>query len=160
MEPSDLSIEREDPSSPDGAMLIGELSAELGERYGDDGGGDFEPEEARTPGSAFLVARLDGRPVACGALRPFGLEAPHAVEIRRMYVRPEMRGQHMSRSILAALEKAARASGYTHVRLETGLRQPEAIRLYISAGYSRIPRYGRCVGNPLSACFEKTLGKD
>ena len=43
------------------------------------------------------------------------------------------------------------------VRLETGTRQPEAIRLYESAGYQRIAPYGDFKDSPLSVCFEKSI---
>jgi hypothetical protein len=57
----------------------------------------------------------------------------------------------------AALEERAAADGFVAVRLETGLRQPEALRLYGAAGYARTPAYGPYVGNPLSVCFAKEL---
>ena len=152
-----LSLAGEDPDSPDAALLIRELSKELGDRYEDDGAGAFDAADAKVPRSCFVVARLDGRPVGCGALRPFSPQEPHAAEVKRMYVRPEARGRHIAKEILAHLEKAARGFGYAVVRLETGLRQPEAINLYVKAGYTRIPRYGRYANQPLSACFEKKL---
>lgn len=41
--------------------------------------------------------------------------------------------------------------------LETGTRQPEAIRLYETEGYQSIDCYGEYAGDPLSVCFEKRL---
>jgi ribosomal protein S18 acetylase RimI-like enzyme len=58
---------------------------------------------------------------------------------------------------LTALEKLASQYGYNTLRLETGTRQPEAISLYESFGFHRIPPYGRYVGDPLSLCFEKRV---
>jgi GNAT superfamily N-acetyltransferase len=74
-----------------------------------------------------------------------------------MYVEPAMRRRGISRSILIELEKLARDCGYTVVRLETGLRQPNAIRLYETSGYRRIEPFGRYCDDPLSVCFEKSL---
>ena len=75
-----------------------------------------------------------------------------------MYVRLQERGMGVSTEILRKLEESAGTFGYTTVRLETGLLQPEAIHLYVKAGYTRIARYGIYAKNPMSACFQKTLG--
>lgn len=74
-----------------------------------------------------------------------------------MYVAPEVRGRGVASAILCALEKWAGTRGYRVARLETGLRQPGAIRLYERAGYFPIPRYGHHAGDPLTVCFEKPL---
>jgi putative acetyltransferase len=106
------------------------------------------------PGSAFLIAWVGGRPVGCGALRPM---APGVAEVKRMYVEPDVRGRGIARQLLAALERRAAELGYVGLRLETGLRQVSAMRLYESAGYERIANYGPYLSNPLSACYEKRL---
>jgi ribosomal protein S18 acetylase RimI-like enzyme len=59
--------------------------------------------------------------------------------------------------MLTELERRARNDGYTTVRLETGERQPEAIRLYERCGYHRIPSYGFYAESGQSVCFEKQL---
>jgi hypothetical protein len=58
---------------------------------------------------------------------------------------------------LVDLEDVARRSGYAAIRLETGIRQPEAIRLYESSGYRCIAAYSESVDSPISVCFEKSL---
>jgi GNAT superfamily N-acetyltransferase len=142
--------------SEEALRLIRELSSELGGRYGDDGTGAFSPADMDISGAVFVIAWLDGhQAVGCGALRP--MEEAGVGEVKRMYVAPEARGQGISRRILAEIESLARQMGYTTLRLETGIRQPEAIRLYDTSGYSRIPCYGCYAGNPLSICFEKRL---
>ena len=55
------------------------------------------------------------------------------------------------------LEDQARAYGYDTLRLETGILQPAAIRLYERVGYRRIECFGPYVGNEQSICFEKAL---
>jgi GNAT superfamily N-acetyltransferase len=149
-------IAAEDACSADAARLIAELSAELARRYDyvDDGSGHFRPEDVAVPRSVFLVGRLGGRPVACGAVRP--LEGDVG-EVKRMYVEPAARGRGLSRRLLAALEDAARGMGYVALRLETAHRQPGAIRLYESAGYRRIEPFGVYAGSQRSVCFEKWL---
>ena len=110
----------------------------------------FEP-----PGGVFLVTRTDdGRAIACGGVCRF--DAARA-ELKRMYVLPESRGTGLGRLLLEALERDARRLGYTGIVLETGDKQPEALGLYVSAGYGPIPCYGVYATRALSRCFEKTL---
>ena len=93
--------------------------------------------------------------MACGGVCRFDAES---AEIRRMYVVPERRGAGLSRRILGALEDEARSLGYRRVRLETGIRQHEALGLYrFLSGFAEIPRYGPYVDDELSVCFEKPL---
>ncbi len=77
--------------------------------------------------------------------------------LKRMFVEPGARRQGVARKILEELEAIASQFGYRALRFETGLRQPEAISLYESAGYRRVHCYSRYVDNPLSVCFEKRL---
>jgi putative acetyltransferase len=152
---AELSVTVENPYSEAGARLIENLSAELGARYGDDGSGAFSPDDVLVSGGAFVIAWIDGWAVGCGALRP--LERGVG-EVKRMFVAKEFRRQGVAKRILEQLETIACVLGYRTLRLETGTRQPEAIKLYESAGYRRVHCYGRYVDNPLSVCFEKRLG--
>jgi GNAT superfamily N-acetyltransferase len=157
MEPqhNSLVISQEDPHSEVSRRLMAALTNELAAMYGDDGGASsFTPDDALLPGAAFVVARLNGEPIGCGAIRP--LESATA-EVKRMYVTPGARGRGVSRQILQALELTAQDLGYIYIRLETGLKQSEAIRLYESSGYIRVDCYGRHVGDPMSVCFQKRL---
>lgn len=149
-----LTLER-DPFNPVCTLLIEELSRELDERYGEDGAGPFDPAAVTPPRGAFVVAWLDERPVGCGGFRP--TDQPDTAEIKRMYVRSDVRGRRISRRILAELETLAQQAGYARFILETGTPQPEAIRLYERAGYVRIPNYGAYKDDPLTVCFEKRL---
>jgi putative acetyltransferase len=144
-------IDAVDPRDGDAAALVAALTDELSRLYREDGSGNFRPDDVRGPRSGFVVGRIGGRPVACGAYRPMG---PEVAEIKRMYVAPDFRGRGLGRRIL---EARARRDDYAAVRLETGILQPEAIRLYESAGYRRIDHYGIYQENPRSVCFEKTF---
>jgi putative acetyltransferase len=154
-----IRITTEDPRTAIPTQLISELSAELSQLYPDlndgTGSGGFKPEDVLVPRAAFMVAWLDDEPVGCGALRP--LPDTDAAEIKRMFVRPALRGKGISRSILAFLEATARAFGYTMVMLETGIHQTEAIGLYESSGYQRMDCYGSYQDSPISLCYEKKL---
>src|SRR4051794_7642075 len=94
--------------------------------------------ELLEPGDRVLVGRVDGRAVACGAVRAL---APGVGEIKRMYVVPELRGEGLGRRVLEALETEARKMGFGRLRLDTGERQTAAIALYRSAGYRAIGAY-------------------
>src|SRR4051794_25234514 len=94
---------------------------------------DFQPPEG-----TFLVAYVDGQPAGCGGLKRLD---PRTVEVKRVYVKPEARGRGVSRALLAALEEAARAAGYATIRLDTGVNQPEALKLFQTSGYDSIPDY-------------------
>jgi GNAT superfamily N-acetyltransferase len=122
--------------------LIEAAMADLGERYEGDGDGtpvsasDFEP-----PGGAFLVAYLDGEAVACGGWRSFD-DGGTVAELKRMYTTPDARCRGVARQVLVAVESSARSCGRTRMILETGGRQPEAIKLYLSSGYQPIENFG------------------
>ncbi len=129
----------EDVRSQDAEWLIRELSDELARLYQTtDGSAGFRPEDVEVPRAAFVVARIDGQPAGCGALRP--LDESHA-EVKRMYTRPEYRRNGVAQAILAEIERAAKQFGYRSIKLQTGPLQPEAVQLYERVGYRRIPRY-------------------
>jgi GNAT superfamily N-acetyltransferase len=156
----------------DGAVvqeLVAELMADIDVRYAEFGGVDGDaspglleqwrvtPAQVTPPAGTFAVARLDGEPAACGAVRRALHQPPHVAELKRMYTRPAARRRGVSRALLAWLEAEAAALGYTRMHLETGLRQPEAIALYESAGYARIAGFGPFEDDPLSVCYGKDL---
>jgi GNAT superfamily N-acetyltransferase len=134
--------------------LIAGVQAEYVVRYGDPDETPVDPTEFVPPNGLFLVGYLDGIAVATGAFRR---HAENAVEIKRMYVVPEARGKGLSRVMLAALEHRARLAGASRVVLETGNLQPEAISLYASSGYERIPGFGHYACAPGSISFAKKL---
>src|SRR5690348_11804283 len=89
----------------------------------------------------FFVGLLDGVPVAMGGWR-FVDNGEAAAELKRMYVIDSARRRGLSRSMLAHLERTAADAGVRRLVLNTGLEQPEAIALYESSGYKRIPGFG------------------
>ena len=138
---------------PDAAALREAQQREIRARYGPDGAEPgTRPSAADVP--VFLVAYADGVPVGCGGLRP--LDATHG-ELKRMYVTPEHRGTGVAAAVLAALEQRGRDLGWTRLRLETGDRQPDAIRFYTRSGYRPIENFGPYAGVESSRCFEKLL---
>jgi GNAT superfamily N-acetyltransferase len=81
----------------------------------------------------FIVARLRGEPIGCGALK-----TATPPEIKRMWVAPEARGMGVGRRILAELERHALAQGASAIRLETNRALGEAQQLYRSSGYVEV----------------------
>jgi putative acetyltransferase len=146
-------IERRLSTDPEVAALVATQQCELAEarRAGRPVAALSYPtlDDAR-----YLVCVLDGRAVACGAIRSLD---GRTAEISRMYVRPSYRGRGIARHLLTALEESAYVLGHTVFRLETGNYLPAALHLYASAGYAQIPVYGEYVGNPYSVCFEKQV---
>jgi putative acetyltransferase len=148
-----LLLEEADPIGETARQLIDELCTEMSARYGSPPS-PFSSAEATASRTAFVVARLGERAIGCGALR---LLDAYTAEVKRMYVAPAGRRQGVARRILMDLERRARDFGYRAIRLETGIRQPEAQRLYESLGYQRIDAFGPYAGNPLSVCYEKII---
>lgn len=145
---------------PDARRLIAALQQEYVRRYGSDDATPIEVSEFVAPRGAFVVGYLDGTAIACGGWRahdPGPEFAEGDAEIKRMYVVPAARGRGLSRVLLAELERQAAAAGRRRLVLETGIRLPEAIGLYVSSGYSDIPRFGMYRGDPHSRCFGKLL---
>ena len=101
-----------------------------------------------------VVAYSENLAVGCGAIKPYDSDT---VEIKRMFVLPEARGQGVATKILSALEQWARELNYKKCILETGKRQPEAIALYSKTGYEVIPNYGQYQGMENSVCFLKQV---
>jgi putative acetyltransferase len=151
-----LAITPEPLSSADARALIARLDAELTERYPnpDDNHFELSAEQVSEERGVFLIARMDAEPVGCGALRQV---EPAVGEIKRMYVAPSARGAGVGRRLLAELERYARRLGLRRLVLETGERQPEALRLYERAGFSRIDCFGEYLATPVSLCMAKSL---
>ena len=111
-------------------------------------------DEVSNGRGAFMIAYSANTPVACGAIR---LRNPETAEIKRMYVVPQARGQGIAGRLLDALESEARHLGARKIVLETGPRQPEAISLYLTAGFVEIEGFGKFKDHPLSYFMGKEL---
>jgi putative acetyltransferase len=101
-----------------------------------------------------VVAYSDEIPVACGAIKEFDRKT---MEVKRMFTVESHRGKGLAKQVLTELENWALELGYSKCILETGLRLPDAMRLYQRNGYHQIPNYGQYVEMENSICFEKKL---
>jgi GNAT superfamily N-acetyltransferase len=137
-------------------VLIDAAMADLAVRYGSADETPVDPAEFAPPDGDFVVAFLDGVPLGCGGWRSHGRDGSTA-EIKRMFTRAEARRRGVGRAVLHAVEESARAAGRVRVALETGKLQPEAIAMYESAGYERIPNFGYYRDIPGVVCYGKQL---
>jgi putative acetyltransferase len=152
----DIEIRRGSIVTAESVALIQALNAELSARYPEEGATHFrlDPEEVADGRGAFLVVRSDGRWVGCGAVRRID---ERTGEIKRMYVAAEFRGNGIARRLLDELEAESKNLGLSRLVLETGERQPEALALYMRAGFMRIAAFGEYADSPLSVCMAKEL---
>jgi GNAT superfamily N-acetyltransferase len=144
---TDLVIRPTRYGAPAAQNLVAAAQADLAARYGSGDETTIEAVQFDPPEGAFLVAYLRGEPVACGGWRTLSHftdagVAEDVAEIKRMYAVPAARGDGTAQALLAALEESARESGMHRMVLETGGRNPEAIRFYQKYGYAQIPNYG------------------
>ncbi|MDE0777107.1 GNAT family N-acetyltransferase [Nocardioides sp.] len=157
---SALRLVRVGYGDPDAMRLVADVQAEYVERYGSPDDSPLDPSMFDPPGGSFFVGHLDGVAVTTGAWRRSDVPAlgsERTAEIKRMYVAPGARGRGLARLVLRHLEDSAAAAGYEALVLETGLRQPEAIALYVSSGYVAVPGFGHYRDSPLSRCFARRI---
>jgi len=152
-----VTIAAERPDTPDALRLIDELQTHLESFYPPESQHGFSVGRLIKEGVAFLVLRVDGAAAGCGGIKLFGSEYG---ELKRMYVRPEFRGHKYGELLVDHLAEHARANGITLLRLETGIHQQAAIRLYERVGFRRIPPFGPYTDDPLSRCYEKSIAPD
>ncbi len=101
-----------------------------------------------------VVGYLENQTICIGAFKP---HSHQTVEIKRMFVRQQHRGKGFANHVLNELEIWARELHFNECILETGKKQPEAIRFYQKSGYEPIPNYGQYIGVDNSVCMRKSL---
>jgi ribosomal protein S18 acetylase RimI-like enzyme len=148
-----VQITPERPDGPAAASLILELEAVLAPLYPAASRHGYSIEKLLAQGVTFFVTRVDGAPAGCGGVQAY----PGYAEVKRMYVRPAYRGQGLARHMLDRLAKHARGQGLSLLRLETGIHQVDAIRLYERYGFRRVGPFGEYRDDPNSMFFEMDL---
>jgi GNAT superfamily N-acetyltransferase len=146
-----------DPAAPVARELVAAMEDEIESLYGDRPGSIHSvpapADQMRAPAGGFLLAvECGGEAVGCGGLKQL---EDGVCEIKRMYLRPSVRGRGLAAGLLGARERLAGELGYERVRLDTGDRQAAAKHLYESRGYEEISDYN---GNTsASHWYEKEL---
>jgi putative acetyltransferase len=153
-----IAIARAYVATDEARALVEELEATLAADYPPEQRHGLAFEALFQPHVRLFVASLDGAPAGCGGVALFDDFA----EVKRMYVRPAVRGRGVAQALLARIEAEARSAGAAVLRLETGIRQPAAIRLYERAGFVRCAAFGAYRALPPQAIvtslfYEKTL---
>jgi putative acetyltransferase len=134
--------------------LVKQLDADLSARN-NQGVNDFHTQFNKTNAIKHVVIAYDDElPVGCGAIKIYD---EHTMEVKRMFVLPTKQGKGIATIILKALETWAAHLGFTKCILQTGVNQPEAIRLYQKNNYILIENFGQYAGDLHSVCFEKKL---
>lgn len=153
-----LELKRTDRDDPEFLALVELLDADLWARYPETQQ-DYAAGNRIAAGAFVVVARdleacAGGLALGCACVRELG---PGRFELKRMFVRPERRGSGLATAIVRELEAWAAELGAKELVLETGIGQPEAIRLYEKSGFARIPNYGEYAGMSESVCMAKKI---
>ncbi|MBW4663834.1 MAG: GNAT family N-acetyltransferase [Chroococcus sp. CMT-3BRIN-NPC107] len=149
-----LAIAPSNPTCSAVRELIAELDCFLASLYPPESRFGLDIVALQHPSVTIFVAKTDNNPVGCGAIQ---LQTPGFAEIKRMYVRPAMRGKGIGTHLVSQIEAFAKQSHVRTLRLETGVYQPEAIHLYQKLGYYPIPPFDNYKEDPLCLFFEKPL---
>ncbi len=147
-----IAPERRDTA--DARALIDELEAHLEPQYPRASRHGYSIAQLLAEGVAFFVVRVDGQPAGCGGVQLYGSAYG---ELKRMYVRPAFRGLGLGALLIDHLAAYARERGVGLLRLETGIHQHAAIRLYERLGFRPIPPFGAYRPDPLSLYYEKQI---
>ncbi len=109
---------------------------------------NFEAELACLPGDyapprgALLLAWSGHALLGCCALRPLdAVDYPNACEMKRLYVRPPLRGEGIGRRLAEAVMDAARQAGYAFMLLDTLSEMETARAMYQELGFTEVPPY-------------------
>lgn len=148
-----IKLKRTTSVDADFQNLVRELDKDLAIRDGDEHAYYAQFNKIDTI-KHVVVASDNDEPVGCGAIKSFD---ENSMEVKRMFVPEDERSKGIATIVLKELELWAAELGFTKCVLETGLKQPEAIRLYEKNGYTKIPNYGQYIGMENSVCFEKRI---
>ncbi len=149
-------IEPLDPELPEVRALIAAADEFYTGLYPSESNHLESSDDLKADNVLFVGCRVGGSLVASGAAKIMRDDGCYA-EIKRVYVVEGYRGQGLSLAIMRHLEARIRERGIGICRLETGIRQPEALGLYRKLGYVERGPYGTYAEDPLSVFMEKRL---
>jgi putative acetyltransferase len=152
-----ITIAIETPLQDDVRQLVKELNAYLNPLSPPEFQFQMTVEQMADPKTTLFVARDEsGAAVGMGALK---IESAEIAEVKRMYTRPEIRGQRIGVLLLEAITELARQKGIPHLMLETGNVEgfEPAKRLYERAGFTPCGAFLDYPDSKWSAFYEKWL---
>jgi putative acetyltransferase len=126
-----LEIERAGTATEEIRILIAELEEELSPNYEPHQRHGLALEAIFRPDIHFFVARRAGQALGCAGVALM----PDFAEVKRMYVRAEVRGKGIAEALMDRLARTAQEAGLHRLKLETGDRQQAAIRFYARCGF-------------------------
>lgn len=148
-----ITLKRTQSTDADFITLIRELDKDLNLRYGEVQA-TYAPLNKVDDIPHTVVVYHHDVPAGCGCFKKYD---EITVELKRVFVQPEIRNKGIATAVVSELEKWAREDGFTRMILETGTKQTEAIELYKKLGYGAIDLFGPYVGMEYSYCFGKVL---
>jgi putative acetyltransferase len=146
-------IELGDPCSSQVIAMMRESDAYYASLYPSESNHLLDAKALTHENAYFFTATSIDKIVGFGAL----VARNDYAEIKRMYVSPLTRGMGIGCKLLIAIEQQARDLKLRVLRLETGIKQLEALRLYKTAGYRDIAPFGDYKLDPLSVYMEKSF---
>lgn len=147
------SIKRTDSDNLDFQRLVFELDKDLAIKNGEANDFFAKYNEIGLIKNVVLVYEAD-QAIGCGAMKEY---KQGIVEIKRMFVPAEKRGNGIAQKVLFELQVWAKELGYEKCILETGDKMVEAIGLYKKSNFKIIPNYGQYANVKSSICFEKEI---
>jgi GNAT superfamily N-acetyltransferase len=149
-----ITYRKTNANNTDFQKLVAELDADLKIRDGEDHA--FYAQFNKIDRIKYVIVAYDDElPIGCGSIREYSADT---MEVKRMYVLPNRRGEGIASVILKHLEMWTLDLKFKKCLLETGINQPEAIALYKKNNYRIIPNFGKYENVENSICFEKVLG--
>lgn len=152
----DTDIEYLDPDSPEVQALIALSDAYYLDLYPDESNHLESSDDLKKPNVLFVGCRIDGELVASGAAKIMQDDGNYA-EIKRVFVVDDHRGKGLSSQVMCFLETELQSRGVSLFRLETGIKQPEALGLYRKLGYLERGPFGSYRADPYSVFMEKHI---
>ncbi len=136
-----------------------EFSSKLEEYFNELVGGEqnrksFIPYNSLSNIHDVLIAYVNSKAVGCASFKKYSY---NTVEIKRVYVDKAFRRLGIAKQLMAKLETAALAKGYSRLILQTREACTEAVALYKSIGYHITDNYEPYTDMPLAVCYEKKL---
>ena len=153
---TDLTIEYLDPDAAEVQALLAVSDAYYVNLYPAESNHLESSDDLKKPNVLFVGCRIDGELIASGAAKIMQDDSSYA-EIKRVFVVDEHRGKGLSSKVMCFLETELQGRGVSLFRLETGVRQPEALGLYRKLGYLERGSFGSYKTDPHSVFMEKRV---